>query len=340
MPNRLETHRVVAYNTAKQSENKMHDDNVARRFGFSGGLVPGVDVVAYMMHVPVARWGRDFLSRGLVEARFIKPVYDGETADVDATEHNGLLTIEVFSRTELCATGTATLPAAAATAVSLSEYIAVPVVAERKPVSAATFETGNWLGTTPRRWAGQDAADYLADIREPDPIFTREGLGHPGLIQRVMNRVLVDNTILGPWIHVGSRMQLLSAAARRRRDHRAGKSHRELREERPPLRRARRAGARQRHDAAGALPAHRDLPAARAGGGVTTRAVMPREGGASSTPRLLDSSRAASGILDRPLLRAMTVVDAEITQPYAAFASWIARHTRSGVSGMSICLMP
>src|SRR2546430_16001920 len=27
-----------------------------------------------------------------------------------------------------------------------------------------------------------------------------------------MNRVLVDNAILGPWIHVGSRMQLLSAA--------------------------------------------------------------------------------------------------------------------------------
>src|SRR3954468_3412530 len=80
MPNRLETYRVEAYNTAKQSENKMHDDTVARRFGFSGGLVPGVDVFAYMMHVPVARWGRDFLSRGLIEARFIKPVYDGETA--------------------------------------------------------------------------------------------------------------------------------------------------------------------------------------------------------------------------------------------------------------------
>ena len=45
-----------------------------------------------------------------------------------------------------------------------------------------------------------------------DPIFAREGLGHPGLLQRVMNKVLVDNAILGPWIHVGSRMQLLSAA--------------------------------------------------------------------------------------------------------------------------------
>ena len=211
MPNRLETYRVEAYNTAKQSENKMHDDTVARRFGFSGGLVPGVDVFAYMMHVPVARWGRDFLARGLIEARFTKPVYDGETADVDATEHNGLLTIEVFSRSELCATGTATLPETAP-AASLGDYVEVSRVAERKPISPAIFEVGKWLGTMPRRWAGQDATGYLADIREADPIFAREGLGHPGLIQRVMNRVLVDNTILGPWIHVGSRMQLLSPA--------------------------------------------------------------------------------------------------------------------------------
>ncbi|WP_439375005.1 hypothetical protein [Bradyrhizobium sp. DASA03120] len=210
MPNRLETYRVEAYNTAKQSENRMHDDTVARRFGFKGGLVPGVDVFAYMMHVPLARWGRDFLSRGLVEARFIKPVYDGEAADIDATEHNGLLTIEVFSRTELCATGTASLPAAVP-AVLLSDYVEVPAIAERKPVGPATFETGKWLGTAPRRWAGQAATEYLADIRESNPVFASEGLGHPGLIQRVMNCVLVDNTILGPWIHVGSRMQLLSA---------------------------------------------------------------------------------------------------------------------------------
>src|SRR5262245_3310193 len=69
MPSRLEAHRVTAYNTSKQSENKIHDDTVARRYGFSGGLVPGVDVMAYMMHLPVAKWGRAFLDRGLIEAR-------------------------------------------------------------------------------------------------------------------------------------------------------------------------------------------------------------------------------------------------------------------------------
>src|SRR5437660_12546204 len=90
MTSRLEPYRVSAYNTSKQSENKIHDDTVARRYGFSGGLVPGVDVMAYMIHLPVARWGRAFLERGLIEARFGKPVYDGETAEVPATERDGI----------------------------------------------------------------------------------------------------------------------------------------------------------------------------------------------------------------------------------------------------------
>ena len=210
MSSRLEPYRVTAYNTAKQSENKMHDDTVARRFGFSGGLVPGVDVIAYMMHLPVTKWGRAFLERGLIDARFVKPVYDGETAELTAEDGDGVLSIEVHSRGQLCATGTASLPASAP-AISIADFREVAAVAERQPVSAASYEVGKWLGTAPRDWAGEAAMGYLADIRETDPIYTREGLGHPGLLQRVMNKVLVDNAILGPWIHVGSRMQLLSA---------------------------------------------------------------------------------------------------------------------------------
>jgi acyl dehydratase len=174
-------------------------------------LVPGVDVMAYMMHMPVARWGRAFLEHGLIDARFVKPVYDGEMTDVTAEENNGVLAIEVHSRGDLCATGSAALPASVPS-FSLADYREVPAVAERKPVDPMSYEVGKWLGTTPRRWAGEAASEYLADVRETDRIFAREGLGHPGLIQRVMNRVLVDNAILGPWIHVGSKMQLLSAA--------------------------------------------------------------------------------------------------------------------------------
>jgi acyl dehydratase len=210
MTSTIETHRVSAYNTSKLSENKIHDDAVARKFGFSGGLVPGVDVFAYMIHVPVRKWGRAFLERGLIEARFVKPVYDGEFADVTATESDGLLSIEVESRGEQCATGMASLPASAPS-FSMSDYQETAAIAERGPVNAASYEVSKWLGTLPRRWEGDAAAEYLRDIREPDAIYAREGLGHPGLLQRIMNKVLVDNAILGPWIHVGSRMQLLSA---------------------------------------------------------------------------------------------------------------------------------
>jgi acyl dehydratase len=212
MSSRLEAYRVQAYNTAKQSENKMHDDTVAKRFGFSGGLVPGVDVMAYMMHLPVRKWGRAFLEHGSIEARFVKPVYDGEVTDVTGEESNGVVSIEVTSRGELCATGTASLPASAPP-VSIGDFSDAAPVAERRPVNAASYELGKWLGTAPRAWAGDAAKEYLTDVRERDPIYAREGLGHPGLLQRVMNKVLVDNAILGPWIHVGSRMQLLTAAA-------------------------------------------------------------------------------------------------------------------------------
>jgi acyl dehydratase len=105
MTSRIGPYRVSAYNTSKLSENKIHDDAVAKRFGFRGGLVPGVDVMAYMMHLPVSKWGRAFLERGLIEARFVKPVYDGETADVTAEESDGELVIQVESRGQLCATG-------------------------------------------------------------------------------------------------------------------------------------------------------------------------------------------------------------------------------------------
>src|SRR5215831_2180161 len=86
-------YRVEAFNTALASENKIHDDEVARRFGFSGGLVPGVEVYAYMTHLPVERWGRAWLERGSATCRLLKPVYDGDTVSVSATEEGGGLAV-------------------------------------------------------------------------------------------------------------------------------------------------------------------------------------------------------------------------------------------------------
>src|ERR1700728_524345 len=99
-----------AYNTAVASDNKIHDDSVARRFGFRGGLVPGVEVYAYMAHMPVARWGRAWLESGEADCRFLKPVYDGAIARVIATRESDVLALRVDSGGECCATGRASMP--------------------------------------------------------------------------------------------------------------------------------------------------------------------------------------------------------------------------------------
>jgi len=106
----LSPYTVNAFNSSRESENKIHDDEVAGRFDFRGGLVPGVDVYGYMTHLPVARWGRAWLERGSATCRFQKPVYDGEDAIVTASETASGLDIRVESHGELCATGVATRP--------------------------------------------------------------------------------------------------------------------------------------------------------------------------------------------------------------------------------------
>src|SRR5579875_3671026 len=73
-------YRVVARNPARTSENRIHDDEVAKRHGFRGGLVPGVTVYAYACAAIVDSLGPEFGERGSARLRFVAPVYDGDTA--------------------------------------------------------------------------------------------------------------------------------------------------------------------------------------------------------------------------------------------------------------------
>ena len=105
----LAPYHVSAFNTAKASENKIHDDATAQKFGFKGGFVGGVNVYGYMAHQPVARWGKDWLVHGTGEARFGKPVYEGDIAEIAATEDQDGMALSVVSGGIQCATGRAGL---------------------------------------------------------------------------------------------------------------------------------------------------------------------------------------------------------------------------------------
>jgi acyl-coenzyme A thioesterase PaaI-like protein len=203
---------VLAYNTAKESENKIHDDAVAQRFGFRGGLVPGVDVYAYMTHLPVATWGRAWLERGLADCRFLKPVYEGTTAIVAGELSAAALTIEVTVEGELCATGSATLRDGAASTPGTATFIEATPPEARPPADEASLAAGKSLGMRPLLVTEEFAANYLRGVRETDPLYAREGLVHPGMVLRTCNWLLTHNVVLGPWIHVGSMINNFAAA--------------------------------------------------------------------------------------------------------------------------------
>lgn len=196
-------YEVEAYNTATASTNKIHDDAVAQQYGFRGGLVPGVDVFAYLTRAPVERWGLDWLRHGAISARFARPVYDGQLVTVTATAADDatLDLVLVDPDGHECAAGRATRIAAVDERPSPA---AAALPDDRRLASADSLPVGLVLGSLAAEYDPAAAIDYLADVRETQPIYTDGPYAHPGWLLRFANSVLVRNVELGPWIHVGS----------------------------------------------------------------------------------------------------------------------------------------
>ncbi len=192
-------HEVVAFNTATESTNRMHDDTVAATFGFRGGLVPGVDVWAYLTRPCVDRWGTGFLERGTMDARFLLPVYDGERL-VCRLDDDGSLTATGPDGT-VRAQGRAALAEAPAV-----RTIGVTDLPEPVPAAdAALLAPGTVLGTLRFHHRAGPAAQYLADVRETSDVYEGGAVAHPGFLARQANYVLSSSVRLGPWIHVSTR---------------------------------------------------------------------------------------------------------------------------------------
>ena len=75
----LPVRTFTARNAALDSENKIHDDREARRYGYAGGLVPGVTLYAYLTQLALDLYGDAWLLRGTADCAFRRPVYEGQT---------------------------------------------------------------------------------------------------------------------------------------------------------------------------------------------------------------------------------------------------------------------
>ena len=183
-------HRVVARNDATESENRIHADDVARRHGFRGGLVPGVVTWGHLADAVVAALGPAWLQDGFMTARFVAPVYDGDelvvTLDPDGDAPD-----------RVAITGNT-----AAGVVALGRAALLPPGGGQRSVEFAGPDPQNSTDLSQDRPPATPAT--LAPGTRLAPWRTTARSGHPGWLLRQANSILVANRRLGPWIHVES----------------------------------------------------------------------------------------------------------------------------------------
>jgi len=192
---------VEAFNTATESTNRMHDDEVAQKYGFRGGLVPGVDVWAYLTRPCVDRWGQEFLTGGTMSVRLLAPIYDGESV-MSKLGADGSLEISgpdgVVRASGSASVGDLPDPLRIEATPESSTIIESPLATQKN------LATGTVLETLRFTYRQRPATEYLDDIRETSELYEDGAVCHPGFLARHANYVLSRTVRLGPWIHVST----------------------------------------------------------------------------------------------------------------------------------------
>jgi hypothetical protein len=195
---------LTARNWATGSSNAIHRDDVAARLGFGGGLVPGVGLFAYLVAPAVEAFGPGWLGHGRLEARFLKPVYDGEQ-----------VTAQLLEGGEVCLTGADGEVRATGTAgddpAPRPDPGALPAPAPPEPRPAAAevrWAPGTPLGAVGWTFSEKRRADHLERLGQGDLPWLPPDTAHPGHLIELGNELLVANVEMGPWIHTGSALSL------------------------------------------------------------------------------------------------------------------------------------
>ncbi|MEP7273548.1 MAG: MaoC family dehydratase [Acidobacteriota bacterium] len=192
--------KLIARNYATDHTNKIHSDETARTYGFTGALVPGVAVYSYMIEPVVAEFGDDWLSRGSASVKFLKPVYDGSEVTVEARVKDDSVSFDIQVLDvagTLCAVGEASLREPASTLASCDyPILALPLTDARREPSAEAVPQGDILGSLEAAFDPERlGADFGRTVRRP------------ALLLALANDLVAGNVALGPWIHTASSVQ-------------------------------------------------------------------------------------------------------------------------------------
>ncbi len=222
----MQIHRTTARNFSTNTENRIHSDDVAARFGFERALVPGAAVFGHMTRPLVATLGVDWLAGYRAEVRFLKPAYHGDELAVvcaDSPRPRSAAGGEPargvpggqspLDEAVVQCHGRGVLLAELRTQRTLSEVDERAFLAGGAPVAErpaicwdnmevdAPFPTWRW---TPDAIANAEAAAQVED----DLACYQDGVLHPHAILSLANQAFTRRYRLPAWIHVGSDIRM------------------------------------------------------------------------------------------------------------------------------------
>jgi acyl dehydratase len=204
----MPVHTAIARNFAEASENKIHSDEIAKRFGFTGALVPGVTVFGHLAWPLTQRLGESWLRSSWVTTRFIKPAYHGETITLLDRESGGdSVAVDCTNDADvLLATLKCTLEEPQP-AVDPHAYMSdARGTDERVEITWDAVQVEQPFATF--LWQPDEAhnREYAARVDDDTQLF-RKGVLHPHAILSQANQVLVRRFVMPAWIHTGSEIR-------------------------------------------------------------------------------------------------------------------------------------
>ena len=210
--------QILSLNDAETSENRIHSDDIAQKYGFTGALVSGVNVFGYMTQPLVRSYGKDWLSRGMLDVIFIKPAYqdnlltirteklDSETSQrnhiTSAFNEEGVLLAKLESWVPQELPPVSELAALKAASSSSSE-------SERAEIAWDLIDIGTPAPAFQWNPSAADNLERVAVQRDQSPIYSGEnGFIHPYYLLDACNKALMRMFVLPAWIHTGSKLTL------------------------------------------------------------------------------------------------------------------------------------
>lgn len=203
----MSAYQAIAINHSDTHENRIHSDDVARQYGFTGALVPGVAVFGHMTYPLTQALGTDWLGHSRVSLRLLKPAYHGDQLSIELTAASDD-SYQVDCRNAagvLLAQVTAVMPANLPDIDARAKIQGSKAAPAREEIHWDAIDIDVPLAAVAWTPTAAENRTYTEQVADDLDVY-REGVVHPHLIQHWCNQMLVRRFILPAWIHVGTEM--------------------------------------------------------------------------------------------------------------------------------------